>query len=132
MIVYTLCVRIVATESDNLTTAASTVIAQTTCLQVRTSTLTEWYIKKGITPIICKRLHCTMFTLQWECNSSKYYDGCIQDVLVECILEEHRQRKAGECMQVEWERSRWLWNAVILDKQPERATKRVAKFTSKT
>ena len=57
-----------------------------------------------------------VYTVRWEKNGSKYYDGRTQDVPEEAVLESDRARGVGDSVRVEW--GNRLWNAVVLEKQP--------------
>ena len=57
-----------------------------------------------------------VYTVRWEKNGSKCYDGRTQDVPEEAVLESDRARGVGDSVRVEW--GSRLWNAVVLEKQP--------------
>ena len=59
-----------------------------------------------------------MYTVRWERNGSKCYDGRTQDVPEDSVVESDRGRGVGECIRIEWGHEGRLWNATVLEKRP--------------
>ena len=60
----------------------------------------------------------SMYTVRWERNGSKCYDGRTQDIPIDSVVEKESEVKVGDSVRVEWGHGGRLWNATVVSKQP--------------